>query len=818
MKGKLRHLWAMLLLARAAALPCDTDDASFGWSHAGPGGYTQVGDGVSLASAGAAQAMVRLNGTAYLLATTNGGIWHSADILAPRPHWTQVLDGQPVSCTSISAMEAFGTTVIAGCGSATSSEMGYDWTSYNAGDWGGVMISHNAGQNWTMTQFPANYFVTAFVITSPTRFLVSARAHFLQRDDGGIWATSDGGGTWLRTFKRPVYDMVYDPPSGVILAALPWATDEESVFLSRSGGFATDWTPVGSGITWSGRTPFYPTFALGGSEVFIGALTVNPVSLADTSSAIFHTSLGGLLNGSRWSRILGDLRLDYDAMPKDRMALLVQPDDPAILHVAGNADALTWRVAWATGDWSITWGNDTADSTVPHGDCRRLFWEPTTRSLIMLSDGFAFLRTQPDTPGGRWLALSGDIGAMEFVSAVWDPAGKRWVGGAQDNCAQISPASPSAMAVGWLGGDGTVVAVDSSVSPSRIWGSTQFLGNFEDDDKRGALRGDDDDSSQFGFVTCAEEAKCAKDFIGIPMLTWFRREQMPFFVQPFALLSTDPSQVLFAVRSTKSSLASHKHRQGGIYRMSVPYTVKRTEDILPPVLEVAMGDVYVLVAGGMTNGQPDASVLVGINNTHLVHRSAASAGVLTTHILPMELVPPIELAYDDDEEGMYILGPLTHARTVSLEVSTADSSLLAITGWTSVSDNGAPERVWVSSDAGVSFTDVTTNLRQASATIGQVRPSALLLVPLRKTRHALLVGTVNGVFVAFFGSSAVIALSPWVRLGGCDALPLVLVAGLSYEPKDDTILAATMGRGVYIVQGALRQLQELDPQGDYLFA
>ena len=72
--------------------------------------------------------MVHINGTEWLLATANGGIWRSKDVLAqPGPHWTPVLDGQPVACTSISAMESMGSTVLAGCGGATSSEMGYDW-------------------------------------------------------------------------------------------------------------------------------------------------------------------------------------------------------------------------------------------------------------------------------------------------------------------------------------------------------------------------------------------------------------------------------------------------------------------------------------------------------------------------------------------------------------------------------------------------------------------------------------------------------------------------------------------------------------------
>ena len=63
----------------------------------------------------------------------------------------------------------------------------------------------------------------------------------------------------------------------------------------------------------------------------------------------------------------------------------------------------------------------------------------------------------------------------------------------------------------------------------------------------------------------------------------------------------------------------------GIYRISVPYSVSRPADISPPALELATeGDVYTLIAGGMTAGKSDPSVLIGMNDTHMLHRSAAS--------------------------------------------------------------------------------------------------------------------------------------------------------------------------------------------------
>lgn len=165
--------------------------------------------------------------------------------------------------------------------------------------------------------------------------------------------------------------------------------------------------------------------------------------------------------------------------------------------------------------------------------------------------------------------------------------------------------------------------------------------------------------------------------------------------------------------------------------------------------------------------------------------------------------------YAPDPDGSYILGPCSHDRTLSLAVSPADSSLLAVAGWPSLLDNGGSERVWLSRDAGGTYADVTKNLRAATATIGQARPSALLLLPLPKLNAtALLVGTVNGVLAARVAAGGG-TITTWQRLGACAQLPLVLVAGLSYQPVSDTLVAATMGRGVYAVHHASELLEAL---------
>ena len=104
----------------------------------GPSTYVQPSDFPSRqfpgagtgASAGAMQAVVQgSTPTEFFVGSANGGVWRTRDLsaLGPKgPRWENVLDGQPVRCTSIAALAVadFDTRLVfAGCGGATSSEV-----------------------------------------------------------------------------------------------------------------------------------------------------------------------------------------------------------------------------------------------------------------------------------------------------------------------------------------------------------------------------------------------------------------------------------------------------------------------------------------------------------------------------------------------------------------------------------------------------------------------------------------------------------------------------------------------------------------------
>ena len=254
---------------------------------------------------------------------------------------------------------------------------------------------------------------------------------------------------------------------------------------------------------------------------------------------------------------------------------------------------------------------------------------------------------------------------MEFVSGHWDPQGKRWIGGAQDNDVQVGPVNGTTRALGVVMGDGTVTAVDAKASPPRLFGCTQNLGNFADDDRPGRRRLDDDESYGFGFY------QEGKGLVGIPLLDWFDVVQFPFFSQPYALNSVNGTQILLF--ADDGARAGSKLQKRGLYVIDVPRDVTKPKQIKTPTLEVSTdGAVYDIVAGGATDGKPDASVIVALNDTHLLVRSKATKGALVARPLPTRFARPVIFDYVEGDDGFeYILGPTSHDKTVSLAVSPA---------------------------------------------------------------------------------------------------------------------------------------------------
>ena len=850
------HLTAVQVLIASTAstpLPCATAGngrvCAAPWEFVGPAGYRDdstppIPDGGGgLLSASAIEAVAGPTATAknWFVGTVNGGVWRTdeASLLSAAPVWVSATDGQPVRCSSISAVAVFGDVVFAGCGGSTSSEMGANSIVLNDGDWGGVMRSTDSGMSWSMAEgFPTGYYVSKIVALDAQRVLISARSHYKNESDGGLWRSEDGGDTFARVLSLPTFDLAALPlalgapaSTGAVFAAI--ALDAASTVLKSEDGGLTfaSWS---RGLDWKGHVPFYPCLALGAggplapnsTVLFVGALAVDPADSRKTSSGLFWRPLDADPREDTWLPIANAPALDDDAMPKDRMALLVDPRAPEVLYVAGNGDNIAYRVEWKSGVWSDLTVNDTIDGSSPHCDCRNFAWVESSSngsdssnssegeassagpSLLLVSDGGVWRRTHPAQASvGKWLSANGDIGAMEILSASWDAGLSRWIGGAQDNDVQLAPPGTAwnATATGVVMGDGTLTAVDNTLSPARLFGTRQFLGQRDIDGvgrargaaRRGGVRGGAD-APGFMFATGDPPR-----VVGIPIESTFPDpEGFPYFVMPYALNSQRPSDLVVWVNGTRG-------QQSAFWRYTIPSSASvKSADIMPPQLEAGTGAGTVLdfVVGGFTVGKSDPSVLVAMNSTHLYHRSTRSGGVLTVRALPTAFAPPVVLTYDAD--GNVVLGPVSHGQTVHLAVDPSDSSTVVVTGWPSTTTitpaSVSSESIWISTDAGATWSNVIGNLVNATATIAMARPSGLLLVPLGGSGSgdnatALLVGTVSGVYISWLEPAR---RAQWTRLGSCADLPLVLTMGITYEHFSDSVVAATMGRGVYRLPNA----------------
>ena len=105
--------------------------------------------------------------------------------------------------------------------------------------------------------------------------------------------------------------------------------------------------------------------------------------------------------------------------------------------------------------------------------------------------------------------------------------------------------------------------------------------------------------------------------------------------------------------------------------------------------------------------------------------------------------------------------------------------------------------VWFSSDAGISFNSVVGQL--LTLTTGDIR--AVAYIP--NTDPALVVGTVNGVFIARGSSN----FSLWAPVS--TGLPNVPVFELDYDASSSTLIAGTLGRGAWRLQPFLQEASSI---------
>lgn len=405
------------------------------FKFAGPQGAVSVLPHRVGSVSGAANSIVKVKsgngGSAWLVATVNGGVWRTTDAInsssqdyQQNPRWTNVFDASPVTCTAMTTLHvasANSARVYAGCGGATSSQAGYASNIVDDSGWTGFAVSEDAGVSWTMApSFPRGYSVQS-ILELPGEggaVLVGVRTSFLNGSEGGIFrASSWNAAVWARVYDRPVFDIVFHAASSRVIASGCAVAAAQAVLASTDRGLT--WAPFTGGLKFAGTKPMMPFFsclATRDNLLFLGVLTVPAApgwldgGMGGGAGEVWFMDLSSSGSGAVWRRVGAQpavanptqpntdcsydcassdsmqcacLSLDADWAAKDRLALLINPANTSQLFVAANARFMAYRVDWQT---ALRY----SDSFCTHDDNTATCFNksvPATAWTMMYNDG-----------------------------------------------------------------------------------------------------------------------------------------------------------------------------------------------------------------------------------------------------------------------------------------------------------------------------------------------------------------------------------------------------------------------------------------------
>jgi hypothetical protein len=690
----------------------------------------------------------------------NGGVWKTTNALAAHPHWSVLTDG--LGAASIGALafdptDASAATLVAGIGWFSSLGFG--------GARAGMLRTTNGGTSWTAID--GNGVLRGLNVSG-----VAARGNILllaannadnpdtafQRS--GLWRATDPAGSWTQVSggansalpQGPCFDLAADPVN--------------SSRLYTNGGYTGIYRSDDAGATWT-KVSSAPMDALLANcdnariavgkhdDIYVAIVVDQP---ADGQS---HFTLGGIFRsgdaGGHWTALDNPRNADSDLYPGGQgnihMALAADPEDPNIVYIGGDRQALTYNTATqklnpnsigatdfsgllfrgnasrpAGAQWvHITHAptvaapeGGTASRTAPHADSRALVFSPASppiRQLFFGCDGGIYRRVRPESNAGDWFSANGDLEVTEFHAVAYDSNAHTVIGGAQDTG---SPEQPHRDDDAWESvstGDGGVVAVDDKTTPGRSvrYSSYDNFGQFR--------------RREFNA------ANVLLSDVNVPLNQ--PQSAPPFnpqFYTPIKLNTVDPRRLVIGATS-------------GVYE-----SLNRGDSI------------SIVRADAVVNGSGPNPIAYG---------AAGNADVLyvgaDTRVLVRRQAAPAQLA-DSNYQGGFVVG-------VAIDPNDPKTAQAA-----------SASTVSRTTDFGDHWTDITGNL--ATLAPGDLRT---LAYGTYTSEGAILVGADTGVFEARGPN-----FNTWTRLGA--GLPRVPVFHLEHSATDNLILAGTFGRGAWILK------------------
>lgn len=457
------------------------------------------GNGVNLiggnSAGGAATSIVADPTTAanIWIGTANGGVWRSTDGGQSFAPLTDNQSSLSIGALALDPTSARGArTLVAGFGNLSAA-------GNSGGARNGLIVSYNSGTTWTPLASVGLTGLNVGAVVANGSTIVAASPDAT----GGVFVSINGGAKFDRVaaLNGSVTGLVADPskPGRLYAAVVPADATQSRVMMSPDNGatWSTKFSAAQSGGTITAdtnsvRIAVGPTGALA-----IGVINNTTTPDGQQPAGIFLSGnpVGGTYNSLALPRaVTADglvFGLNPGAQAGSNFAISVDPNNPNIIYVSGDRQALT--VASETQDpidaarqkpsslgakeytatvykivlqadggslFTPLTDNFAGNNSAPHADTRAMAFT-VTGQLLLGTDGGLYSRAQPNSTSGAWSGLNGGLAAIESYQAAFDPRSGRVFIAAQDNgvSGQVSPTGLKYSNLGT--GDGFNASVDA---------------------------------------------------------------------------------------------------------------------------------------------------------------------------------------------------------------------------------------------------------------------------------------------------------------------------------------------------------------------
>lgn len=799
-------VWAAAL---AVAAPAAAQNPT--WTEVGP---VTIANGqnsnITAASSitGAVRDIIVQPGSSDIIyaATTNGGIWKTTNGSTASPTWTPLTDQLPslsLAGLSFDPTDLMSNTLIAGFTS-------YSSAGQAGGPNAGVYRTTNGGTTWT----PING--TGSTAPQTGRFLdaVLARNSLIVTSsfDFGICRSTDGGANYTRIVGGATGLPLLSTYTLVGDAAV--STTAGALFAGVGQGAASNTVLGGIYKSANGGATFTNTNSAAMQTVFNAGISNVRIALGpgtggtQTVFAMVNDTTGNLAGlfrspdgGTTWTALdttISTTKLYNGNQGGLHASLVADPNNSNVVYLGGDRvgpspfTAQMFRIdasktagtqgslfvnSYNTNNSGVVVSSDTTDNSTPHADTRVMAFD-SNGSIVLGGDGGIYRRTGTPMAGatigagtGTWNSIAGNLRSTELNAVAYDRVSKSLMASLQDNGTVIMKPGVSVntplATQSWtniFGGDGGGAAIDplTTGAGTLATNSVRYI-TFQNFGAAGRMTYNAGNNLVTGYTPLGLQVSNASNQALSAYLT--ANGDGFQFVTPLATNSVVGGRLYIGTRN----------------RIFESTNNGDTVTDLSPGFAGLGSPVSAIRAGGTFNAATTPNVLyVGTNNVGMgtgsvYARSSTSAALSSVANLP---------GYGTATTNMPVQG---------LTMDTRDSHNVFVVGPNRVFA-GAVDNALVST-----WTNYTGNLATVATGVdGILSLTALEFVPFASvsTAGVLVAGSNHGAYFSLTSD----ATHSWTAFG--TSFPNAYVTSFQYDVGDDVLVAALLGRGVYVLPNA----------------